>query len=165
MAWPTCFCSELKEQLCSFCYHTWQARLESSARLSTYNTYKSCFDKDKCVDLTMAGYKNISKCFGINQDGVVVFLQINERRYRFSQTAETVYITSDWLCQIRIRIVFVVWMSSVCSAKKPVFIILIYVNKMKIREVRGSYTECVKRNSSSSCEMSVLCFQPKIFSH
>lgn len=79
------FCLELKERLCSsFCY-TWQAHLETSARLSTYSTHKSCFDREKYVDfIWMDTYRNALAQFRMGVS------QINVHRYRFSQTAENV---------------------------------------------------------------------------
>ena len=77
------FIKELKETLCSsFCYR-WCNHLDTSERLSVYNSYKHCFQIEGYVDvLWMEVYRN---CLAVFRIGVS---QINLHRHRFSTTTD-----------------------------------------------------------------------------
>ena len=78
------FIKELEERLCSSFCHRWYNHLDTSERLSVYNSYKHCFQREGYVNvLWMEVYSN---CLAQFRMGVS---QINLHRYRFSTTDNT----------------------------------------------------------------------------
>ena len=73
------FIKELEERLRSSFCHRWCNHLDTSERLSVYNSYKHCFQRERYVDvLWMEVYRN---CLAQFRMGVS---QINLHRHRFS---------------------------------------------------------------------------------
>ena len=73
------FIKELEERLRSSFCHRWCNHLDTSERLSVYNSYKHCFQREGYVDvLWMEVYRN---CLAQFRMGVS---QINLHRHRFS---------------------------------------------------------------------------------
>jgi len=77
------FFTELKERLQSSFCHQWCNHLDSSEVLSCYKTYKTCFEKERYVDVLWCDiYRNVFAQFRMGVS------QINKHRYRFAQTTE-----------------------------------------------------------------------------
>ena len=77
------FIKELEERLRSSFCHRWCNHLDTSERLSVYNSYKHCFQREGYVDvLWMEVYRN---CLAQFRMGVS---QINLHRHRFSTTID-----------------------------------------------------------------------------
>ena len=81
------FFRELKERLhSSFCFR-WYDHVENSSRFSIYKQYKTCFGKEKYVDiLWMNIYRNVLAQFRMGVS------QINVHKYRYSKKTE------NWEC-------------------------------------------------------------------
>ena len=75
----TPFIKELEDRLRSSFCHRWCNRLDTSERLSVFNSYKHCFERERYVDvLWMEVYRN-----SLAQIKMGV-LEINLHRHRFS---------------------------------------------------------------------------------
>ena len=78
------FLKELEDRLHSSFCHSWCNHLDTSERLSVYNSYKHCFERERYVDvLWMEVYKYSLAEFRMGQS------QINLHRHRFSTTDHT----------------------------------------------------------------------------
>ena len=75
------FIKELEERLRSSFWHRWCNHLNTRERLSVYNSYKHCFQRERYVDvLWMEVFRNFLAQFRMGVS------QINLHRHRFSTT-------------------------------------------------------------------------------
>ena len=107
------FMKELEERLRSSFCHRWCNHLDMSDRLSLYNSYKHCFERERYVDvLWMEVYKISLAKFRMGQS------QINLHRHRFSTTDHTTCTFCANKQETEIH--FCIPMSSVRSVKKQI---------------------------------------------
>ena len=94
------FLKELEDRLRSSFCHSWCNHLDTSERLSVYNSYTHCVERERYVDVLWMGIQNFLAEFRMGVS------EINLHRHRFSTTDHTTCTFCANRQEIEIHFVF-----------------------------------------------------------